>query len=105
MEQLDDEDIGFMKRFLLASGSLKELAKSYGVSYPTVRLRVDRLIQKVEILDDTNSGDDHERMLRSLAAEGRFDTATLKALLQSYRETTPEKSPTETEIEPNSGKS
>ena len=41
---LDDEDINFIKKFLLASGSLKEVAAAYGVTYPTVRLRLDRLI-------------------------------------------------------------
>ena len=46
MLNLDDEDVAFMKRFLLASGSLKEIAKQYGVTYPTVRLRLDKLIQK-----------------------------------------------------------
>ena len=43
---LDEQDLTFVKRFLLASGSLKEVAAQYGVSYPTVRLRLDRLIQK-----------------------------------------------------------
>ena len=33
---LDDEDVSFIKRFLLASGSLKEMARQYEVTYPTV---------------------------------------------------------------------
>ena len=41
MSNLDDEDMTFIKRFLLASGSMKEVAAQYGVSYPTVRLRLD----------------------------------------------------------------
>ena len=86
LEALEDEDVTFLKRFLLASGSLKELAGTYGVSYPTVRLRLDRLIQKVHIIDDATAGDAHERKIRALAAEGKIDTATLKALLGSYRE-------------------
>ena len=49
MAQLDDEDVSFIKKFILASGSLKEVAGVYGVTYPTVRLRLDRLIQKIEI--------------------------------------------------------
>ena len=40
MSNLDDEDMTFIKRFLLASGSMKEVAAQYGVSYPTVRLRL-----------------------------------------------------------------
>src|SRR2546430_7511402 len=36
---LSEEDLGFLKRFLLAGGTLKDLAAQYGISYPTVRLR------------------------------------------------------------------
>ncbi|WP_394325568.1 DUF2089 family protein [Methanosarcina barkeri] len=43
---LELEDISFIKNFILSSGSLKEVAKIYDVSYPTVRLRLDKLIQK-----------------------------------------------------------
>ena len=39
LEALDDEDIQFLKRFLLSSGSLKAMADAYGISYPTVRTR------------------------------------------------------------------
>jgi hypothetical protein len=39
---LTEEDLAFLKRFLMTSGSLKELAGAYGISYPTVRLRLDR---------------------------------------------------------------
>ena len=44
--QLEEEDLAFIKNFVLASGSLKEIAGIYGVTYPTVRLRLDKLIQK-----------------------------------------------------------
>lgn len=86
LDALEDEDLAFVKRFLLASGSLKEVAENYGVSYPTVRLRLDRVIQKVRILDDATAGDDHERQMRALAADGKFDTHTLKTLLRNYKE-------------------
>ena len=46
---LDEEDLGFIRKFVLASGSLKEVAQLYGVTYPTVRLRLDRLIQKIRL--------------------------------------------------------
>ena len=44
---LDPEDATFLKNFVLKSGSLKEIARLYEVSYPTVRLRLDKLIQKI----------------------------------------------------------
>ena len=51
VDALEEEDLWFIKRFVLASGSMKELASGYGISYPTVRLRLDRLIQKIKLLD------------------------------------------------------
>lgn len=45
---LEQEDAAFLKNFVLKSGSLKEIARLYEVSYPTVRLRLDKLIQKIE---------------------------------------------------------
>ena len=49
MRNLEEEDVVFLKKFVLASGSLKEIASQYGVTYPTVRLRLDRLIQKIKM--------------------------------------------------------
>lgn len=43
---------GVYKKFILASGSLKEMARQYGVTYPTVRLRLDKLIQKIKVNED-----------------------------------------------------
>ena len=85
-DALGDEDLAFLKRFLLASGSLKELAKAYGISYPTVRLRLDRLIEKVRVLDAAEITSAFERSARALCAEGKIDMATLKALLAAHRE-------------------
>ena len=86
IEFLSGEDLTFLKRFLLASGSLKELAKSYGISYPTVRLRLDRMIAKVTVVEAQGDKDNFERMARGLCADGQFDTATLKVLLEAHRE-------------------
>lgn len=86
LEVLDDEDRAFLKRFLLASGSLKQVAKAYGISYPTIRMRLDRLIAKVEVVDYHRDASAYERMLRSKYVEGRFDLGTLKDLLRTYRE-------------------
>ena len=86
IDYLDDEDLAFLKRFLLASGTLKELARQYGISYPTLRLRLDRLIDKVRLLDETAAAGPLERALRVAYAEGRLDTTTFRALVDAYRE-------------------
>lgn len=84
-EYLAEEDMAFIKRFLLASGSLKELAHAYGISYPTIRLRLDRLIEKIKVLDDMEIVGEFERRLRALYADGRIDMATMKTLLEAHR--------------------
>lgn len=86
VDQLSDEDIAFLKRFVLASGTLKELARLYGISYPTVRLRLDRLIQKVELIDQHEEAGPFEHRLRMLYADGRLDDETFRALLEAHRQ-------------------
>jgi hypothetical protein len=81
---LEDEDLQFIKRLVLASGSLKELAQAYGVSYPTIRLRLDRLIEKLKVLDRSDIQDDYERLLRASYAEGKIEKSTFQTLLTAY---------------------
>ena len=52
-DYLENEEKEFIRQLILASGSLKELAKVYDVSYPTVRLRLDRVINKVKLYSDS----------------------------------------------------
>lgn len=84
IELLDDDDLAFLKRFVLASGSLKELAKAYSISYPTVRLRLDRLIAKIEIFDSQTHMSDFEKTLRGLLIDGKIDLETLRTLLAAH---------------------
>jgi len=85
LELLSDEDLAFIKRFILASGSLKDLAKAYDISYPTVRLRLDTLIAKVKVIDSMEIRSEFERLARLLFAEGRFDADTLGRLLSAWQ--------------------
>src|SRR4051794_38781375 len=85
IDLLNDEDLTFLKRFVVASGSLKELAAAYGVSYPTVRLRLDRLIAKVEVFDSQRQMTDFERAMRGLHADAKIDLPTLKAILSAHK--------------------
>jgi hypothetical protein len=86
MDSLEDEDLAFIKRFILFSGSLKDLAEAYNVSYPTLRLRLDRLIDKIKILDSQKIDDDFERQLRAQFADGRLDSQVFKKLLSAYQD-------------------
>ena len=49
---LEKEDFEFIKNFVVNSGSLKALAKYYEVSYPTVRNRLNSVIERIESAKD-----------------------------------------------------
>lgn len=86
MEDLDYEDITFIKRFILASGSLKDVANQYEVTYPTIRLKLDRLIQKIEINDETQK-EPYISLIKRLAVDEKIDFETAKILVSEYRRT------------------
>ena len=84
MADLEDEDVTFVKKFLLASGSLKEMARQYGVTYPTVRLRLDRLIQKIKLSEDTEK-EPYIALIKQLALNDKLDFETAKLLIAEYK--------------------
>lgn len=86
MAELEYEDLAFIKKFLLASGSLKEVASLYGVSYPTVRLRLDRLIQKIQLTESAEA-DPYVSLVKRLAVDDKLDFDTAKILITAYRKT------------------
>lgn len=90
MTGLEEEDVNFIKRFLLASGSLKAVAAEYGVTYPTVRLRLDRLIQKIQINEDT-AEDPFVSLVKRLALKDKMDLDTAKVLIAAYKKEKGEK--------------
>ena len=83
--KLDDADFKFIKEFILCSGSLKELAKNYDVSYPTIRLRVDKLIDKIRLFDNEQD-DSLVSLIKQLAIEDKIDIDIAKLLICKYRE-------------------
>jgi hypothetical protein len=86
LDYLSDEDLAFVKRFILCSGSLKDLAGAYGISYPTIRLRLDRLIAKIQVVDGQQDMSPFERLLRAQYAEGSLSSDTFQRLLAAHRE-------------------
>ena len=93
MEGLEDEDLSFIKKFVIASGSLKEVTTiagkdgaEYGVTYPTVRLRLDRLIQKIHLAESAEP-DAYVALVKRLAVDDKLDVETAKLLIGAYRKT------------------
>lgn len=86
MANLEEEDVAFIRKFILASGSLKEVAGEYGVTYPTVRLRLDRLIQKIQLTESAEA-DPYVSLVKRLAVDDKLDFDTAKILITEYRRT------------------
>lgn len=84
MAGLEEEDVTFIKRFVLSSGSLKDMASQYGVTYPTVRLRLDKLIQKIE-MEEEKGPEPYVDFIKKLALNDKLDFATAKLIINEYR--------------------
>lgn len=86
LAMLETEELNFIRRFLLASGSLKEMARQYGVTYPTVRLRLDRLIQKIRLAEEGEQ-DPYIQLVKQLAMAEKLDLDTARTLITAYKKT------------------
>lgn len=82
---LSAEDMEFIKKFILGSGSLKEIAKSYGVSYPTVRLRLDKIIQNIE-LQEKEGAQPFSTFVMKLVIDDKIDLEVAKSIVDKYKE-------------------
>lgn len=84
ISSLEDEDLVFIKKFILSSGSLKEVATLYGVSYPTVRLRLDKLIQKIH-LNENQESEPYIALIKKLAVDEKIEIDAAKLLITEYK--------------------
>ncbi|AJS59692.1 DUF2089 family protein [Paenibacillus sp. IHBB 10380] len=82
---LDNEDMEFIKNFVLKSGSLKEIAKVYEVSYPTVRLKLDRLIEKIKI-NDAIDNEEFIKFIKNLSIDDRISVEDAKLIIEKYKQ-------------------
>lgn len=71
--------------FILASGSIKELAARYGVSYPTMRQRLNRLIERLQGLVEGSRTDPLSNYLADLLAEGRLTNDVARRIRELHR--------------------
>lgn len=58
LARLPQEEQQFVVEFIKASGSLKEIARRCGVSYPTVRNRLNELIEHLNRLEQEDASDE-----------------------------------------------
>jgi hypothetical protein len=73
--RLSREQFALLESFLRSKGNLKEMERELGISYPTVRARVDALLRALGLADDAAVEDEPGEPAPGDAA-GAFDTAT-----------------------------
>jgi len=82
--ELEEDELKFVKKFILASGSLKEMAEQYKVTYPTVRNRLNLIIEKIKMSDE-NHEDPYVKLIKKLALEEKLDFDAATILIREYR--------------------
>jgi hypothetical protein len=58
--RLDREQLGLLESFLRSRGNLKEMERELGISYPTVRGRVDALVRALGLADGSAALDEDD---------------------------------------------
>ena len=59
---LTEEQIRFVKVFLARRGNIREVGKELGISYPTVRSRLDEILEVLGLSSDDEPGDILEKV-------------------------------------------
>ncbi len=80
---LTSDEIEFIKRFVLYSGSLKQMSTFYNISYPTIRLRLNQLIEKIKILDEKPS--EFEAMMLNLVLKEEISYELANKIISMHR--------------------
>ena len=83
---LSREDLDLIMALVIESGSLKGLAKRYGVSYPTIRGRVDRVIERLEAILEGRPRSPLNELLGDLVERGRLSASIAERILKLSRE-------------------
>ena len=82
---LTEGDLEFVLRLVLASGSLKALAEAYGVSYPTIRAKLDRVIAQLDAAVKGRPTDPMAELLADYLEKGELGPSAARAILEQHR--------------------
>lgn len=85
LTSLPREDLDLIVELVLKSGSLKDLASVYGVSYPTIRARLDRVIQRLETLRAGRALDPVSELLAGLVERGELTPSGAHTIRDAIR--------------------
>ncbi len=79
--QLQPDDLDLIASLVLEGSSLKGLAARYGVSYPTIRLRFDRVIDRLEKVVEGRTPDPLRELVADLVERGELNGSAARRIL------------------------
>jgi hypothetical protein len=82
---MSPDDLDFIVQFVLASGSLKDMAQLYGVSYPTIRASLDRVIATMRDALRGASTDEMTELLAQLVERGELKPGVARNIRALHR--------------------
>jgi hypothetical protein len=85
LARLPEEDLNLIVELVLQSGSLKALAESYGVSYPTIRNRLDAVIERLKLAVSGKKPDPINDLLASLVERQQLSITGARAIRDAIR--------------------
>lgn len=83
---LGEDDLNMVTAFMLASGSIKDLASQYGISYPTMRARLDELISRLRSAVENRPLDPLRDYLADLIARGHLSSPMARRIRELHEE-------------------
>lgn len=81
--RLAPEDLDFVVRFVRTSGSLKAMAKEYGQSYPTIRNRLNAIIEQLGSADSADARDGERHRILDALARGTLSVVVAERRLKA----------------------
>lgn len=80
LASLPREDLDLIVELVLQSGSLKDVAQRYGVSYPTIRVRLQRVIERLKDAVEGRPPDPLNELLANLVERGEMSVSGARAV-------------------------
>ncbi|MFB3430419.1 MAG: DUF2089 family protein [Phycisphaerales bacterium] len=100
LARLPEEDLNLIVELVLRSGSLKALAESYRVSYPTIRGRLDRVIERLEDAVAGKQPDPINDLLASLVERQQLSLDGARSIRDAIRKHAADASPSSSNSTP-----
>ena len=82
LAQLSAEDQVFVAAFIRSHGSIKEMERLFGISYPTVKNRLNRIAERLPMMDVSPAATSRDEILAQLE-RGEIDAAEALRMLES----------------------